>query len=51
VLIAIAGGGAIYGVVVGVSSYATLALAGGFHALLLIPAVVWHQRPQRGRRG
>jgi len=53
VLIAIAGagGGAISGVVVGLSSYATLALAGGFLALLLIPAVVWHQRPHRIPRG
>jgi MFS family permease len=52
VLIAIAGAGgaAISGVVVGVSSYATLALAGGFLALLLIPAVAWHQRPHRSRR-
>ena len=47
VLIAIAGagGGALSGVVVGMSSYATLALAGGFLALLLLPAVVWYQRP------
>jgi MFS family permease len=52
VLIAIAGagGGAISGVVVGISSYATLALAGGFLALLLIPAVVWYQRPHRVSR-
>jgi MFS family permease len=50
VLIAVAGagGGAISGVVVGISSYATLALAGGFLALLLIPAVVWHRRPSLG---
>jgi len=53
VLIAIAGagGGAISGVVVGLSSYATLALADGFLALLLTPAVDWHQRPQRIPRG
>jgi MFS family permease len=53
VLIAIAGagGGAISGVVVGLSSYATLALAGGFLAVLLIPAVVWYQRPDGASRG
>ena len=52
VLIAIAGagGGAVSGVVVGVSSYAVLGLAGGFLALLLIPAVVWHQRPDHSSR-
>jgi MFS family permease len=46
VLIALAGagGGALSGVVVGVSSFAVLALAGGLLALLLIPAVVWYQR-------
>lgn len=53
VLIAIAGagGGAMSGVVVGLSSYATLALAGGFLAVLLIPAVAWHQHPRRSLRG
>lgn len=47
VLIALAGagGGAASGVVVGMSSYAALALGGGFLALLLVPAVVWYQRP------
>jgi MFS family permease len=47
VLIAIAGagGGAISGVVVAVSSFAILALAGGFLALALVPVVVWYQRP------
>jgi MFS family permease len=51
VLIAIAGasGGAISGVVVDASSYATLSLAGGFLALLLIPVAVWHRAPQRRR--
>lgn len=46
VLIAIAGagGGAVSGLIVGLSSYAVLALAGGFLSLLLIPAVVWSQR-------
>ncbi|GAB6987575.1 MFS transporter [Nocardioides pyridinolyticus] len=53
VLIAIAGagGGAMSGVIVGLSSYATLALAGGFLAVLLIPAVAWHQYPRRSLRG
>ncbi|MDP3968055.1 MAG: MFS transporter [Nocardioides sp.] len=52
VLIAIAGagGGAMSGVVVGISSYATLSLAGGFLALLLIPAVAWYRRPHHSRR-
>jgi MFS family permease len=50
VLIALAGagGGALSGVVVGVSSFATLSLAGGVLALLLVPAVAWYrQAPQR----
>lgn len=49
VLIAIAGasGGAISGVVVDASSYATLSLAGGFLALLLVPVVAWHRTPER----
>jgi MFS family permease len=43
VLIALAGasGGALSGVVVGLSSYTTLSLAGGILALLLIPVVFW----------
>ncbi len=43
VLIALAGagGGAASGLVVGASSYATLSLAGGFLALLLVPVVAW----------
>lgn len=43
VLIALAGasGGALSGMVVAHSSYATLSLAGGALALLLIPVVVW----------
>ncbi|WP_166139569.1 MFS transporter [Nocardioides ochotonae] len=47
VLIALsgAGGGALSGMVVGVSSFATLALGGGLLALLLVPALVWYQRP------
>lgn len=46
VLIAISGsaGGAVSGIVMGASSYATLALAGGCLALLLVPAVTWHRR-------
>ncbi|GAB2869037.1 MFS transporter [Nocardioides pacificus] len=53
VLVALAGasGGAVSGVVVGASSFATLSLAGGFLALLLIPVVVWSRRaPVRGPR-
>ncbi len=47
VLIALAGagGGAMSGVIVGVSSYATLSLAGGFLALVLVPVVAWHRYP------
>lgn len=43
VLIALAGvsGGALSGVVVAHSSYATLSLAGGILSLLLIPVVIW----------
>lgn len=46
VLIALAGagGGAMSGVVVASTSYATLSLGGGFLALLLIPAVLWSRR-------
>ncbi|WP_121257137.1 MFS transporter [Nocardioides ferulae] len=54
VLIALAGagGGAMSGVVVGASSFATLSLAGGLLALLLVPAVVWHrQAPDPARPG
>lgn len=45
VLIALsgAGGGAMSGVVVGASSFATLSLAGGFLALLLVPVVAWYR--------
>lgn len=47
VLIALAGagGGAMSGVVVAASSYSTLALAGGFLSLALVPVVAWYQRP------
>lgn len=47
VLVALAGatGGALSGIVVGISSYATLSLAGGFLALLLIPVVAWYRLP------
>ncbi|MFJ5714721.1 MFS transporter [Neobacillus sp. NPDC093127] len=43
VLIALAGatGGAVSGMVVAQSSYATLSLAGGIFSLLLIPVVLW----------
>ncbi|WP_409340562.1 MFS transporter [Paenibacillus sp. MBLB4367] len=46
VLIALAGasGGALSGMVVAQSSYATLSLAGGGLALLLIPVVIWARR-------
>ncbi|EKN67608.1 putative permease [Neobacillus bataviensis LMG 21833] len=46
VLIALAGatGGALSGVVVAQSSYATLSLAGGILSLLLIPVVVWFRK-------
>lgn len=46
VLIAVAGasGGALSGLVVAGSNFATLSLAGGFLALLLIPAVVWFRK-------
>lgn len=47
VLIALAGatGGALSGVVVAGTSYAVLSLAGGILSLLLIPVVIWSQRP------
>lgn len=49
VLIALsgAGGGAVSGVIVGAWSYATLSLAGGFLALLLVPVVAWYRLPGR----
>lgn len=49
VLIALAGasGGALSGLVVAHSSYATLSLAGAFLSLLLIPVVIWSQRNQK----
>lgn len=49
VLIALsgAGGGALSGMVVDVSSYAVLSLAGGLLALLLIPVVTWHRSATR----
>lgn len=44
VLIAIAGASAgRSGMVVDASSYATLSLAGGFLAVLLLPAVAWYR--------
>jgi MFS family permease len=39
-----AGGGALSGVVVAQSSYATLSLAGGTLSLALIPAMLWYRR-------
>ncbi|MET3293071.1 UNVERIFIED_CONTAM: MFS family permease [Brevibacillus sp. OAP136] len=49
VLIALAGasGGALSGMVVASSSYATLALGGGFLALLLVPVVVWSRSSRK----
>ena len=49
VLVALAGatGAAMSGVVVAVSSYSTLALAGGFLSLLLVPAVAWFRGSSR----
>jgi len=49
VLIALAGasGGALSGMVVAQSSYATLSLAGGFLSLLLIPVVVWSRKKKQ----
>lgn len=46
VLIALggAGGGAMSGVMMAATSYATLSLAGGFLALLLIPVLIWSRR-------
>lgn len=53
VLIALAGatGGALSGVVVAGSSYASLSLAGGILSLLLIPVVIWAQRTGAARTG
>ncbi|UKA64499.1 MFS transporter [Arthrobacter sp. FW306-04-A] len=53
VLIALAGatGGALSGVVVAGTSYATLSLAGGILSLLLIPVVIWAQRTRPARTG
>lgn len=50
VLIALAGasGGALSGMVVAQSSYATLSLAGGFMSLLLIPVIWWSKSKNRG---
>lgn len=46
VLIALAGaaGGALSGIIVGMSSFATLSLIGGALSLLLIPVVIWSKR-------
>jgi MFS family permease len=51
VLIALAGatGGALSGIVVAGSSYATLALAGGVLSILLIPVVLWSRRATPAR--
>ncbi|CAN5297747.1 MFS transporter [soil metagenome] len=52
VLVALAGatGGVMSGMVVAASSYATLALAGGFLALLLVPVVSWSRHDVRAVR-
>ncbi|MGE8205306.1 MFS transporter [Heyndrickxia sp. NPDC080065] len=49
VLIALAGasGGALSGMVVAHSSYATLSLAGGFLSLLLIPVGIWYHSKRK----
>jgi len=49
VLIALAGasGGALSGMVVASTSYATLSLAGGFLSLLLIPVIVWSRKQKK----
>jgi MFS family permease len=49
VLIALAGasGGALSGMVTAHYGYATLSLAGGCLALLLIPVVIWSRRKQK----
>ncbi|WNC16415.1 MFS transporter [Brevibacillus brevis] len=52
VLIALAGasGGALSGMVVAHSSFATLSLAGGFLSLLLIPVGVWYHAKQKAAK-
>ncbi|MCI1693454.1 MFS transporter [Aneurinibacillus aneurinilyticus] len=52
VLIALAGasGGALSGMVVAHSSYATLSLAGGFLSLLLIPVGIWYHSSRKINR-
>ncbi|GAA1580897.1 MULTISPECIES: MFS transporter [Kribbella] len=49
VLIALAGagGGALSGIVVGATNYATLAVGGGILAMLLIPVAAWYSTPRR----
>ncbi|MFD0711561.1 MFS transporter [Paenibacillus sp. GCM10027626] len=51
VLIAISGasGGALSGLIMANSSYAVLAMAGGFVSLLLIPVVIWSRRRRAAR--
>ncbi|MQR85410.1 MFS transporter [Bacillus megaterium] len=51
VLIALAGasGGALSGVVVAHSSYATLSLSGGILSLILIPVVIWAHKEKKER--
>lgn len=50
VLIALggAGGGAMSGMVMAATSYATLSLIGGALSLLLLPVLIWSQRARRG---
>jgi MFS family permease len=52
VLIALAGasGGALSGMVVAHSSYATLSLSGGILSLILIPVVIWAHRGKKERK-
>ncbi|MED4052057.1 MFS transporter, partial [Priestia megaterium] len=51
VLIALAGasGGALSGMVVAHSSYATLSLSGGILSLILIPVVIWAHKGKKER--
>lgn len=52
VLIALAGasGGALSGMIVAQSSYATLSLAGGFLSLLLVPVGIWYHNNRKVKR-
>jgi MFS family permease len=51
VALAGAGGGAVSGLVVAGSSFATLSLAGGVLSLLVVPALLWTRRADRAAAG